>query len=1062
MLTFSDNAILRVAEHFDAKTFHRGLQYAMDERVALVKADEFPIVAKVRGAETYVVTVDCGPSGDWLRGSCSCPVAVDCKHAAAAAIVAFQLEEEGFELQEEDYQAQVVGEWLADLGHEVTEAAAPAPSAILAYLLGDADYRTTLSFHRTKILKRGGLARSSTISIDSVSQSLPSWISSNDLRLMMMVRSLARASSGEASLGIEFLDASIFEELAATRRLYWRDVHGMSLRWGEPRSEQLGWREIPGQDQLFRLGLDAGLVLLAAREPLYVDIASRSIGLLQLGLPASVVQKLVRGPGVPRSMLATAEISLRGILLPEQAELLFPEPVAIPEGPKLRPLLAVDIERRRGHSELVLRSEAVYGDVQFPLAAWGRSRGEQAQEIVRSLAEEGRYLAQLDALIEAAPIDLSFSRSGQEFLQAARYIAQELVPALSAQGWLCEVSEDVPAEVPLMPTEWVQELRPVSSEHAWFSFGIGVSIDGRQIDLLPMLLAAIRDGRINFSDGEFGRVQAAGINVTLPSGEQVYVPKDRLQRWVRPLVELRLRGLNKDQELLIPSVSAPALFEEQAGEYSESAALARVRKDLAALTELAPRQESKGFVGELRPYQRQGLAWLRFLHDAGYGGLLCDDMGLGKTVQLLAFAEGLRAARKLSVKAPMLVVAPRSVVGNWHFEAGHFTPKLKSIVHLGSSRARSVEELLKAPLILTSYQTLLRDIEILSAIPWTSVIFDEAQAIKNPDTKLRRAVQTLKAHSRFCVSGTPIENHLGEIWSQADLVMPGLLGSKSSFRIVFRSAIEKYGNTEALDLLRKRLRPFLLRRSKAQVDVELPEKTEIVERISFDTAQRDLYESLRIILDKEVRDALKERGVQASSLIILDALLRLRQCCCDPRLLKTAQSERVKSSAKLEKLMSMLDELVDAGRSVLVFSQFTSMLEIIEAECEKADIGYLKLTGATRDRESIIRRFQDGEAPVFLISLKAGGVGLNLTRADTVIHYDPWWNPAVERQATDRAHRIGQDKKVMVYKLVARDTLEERISVMQSQKQELTDSALFEGGVSHLDAEDLQALFHSL
>jgi SNF2 family DNA or RNA helicase len=479
------------------------------------------------------------------------------------------------------------------------------------------------------------------------------------------------------------------------------------------------------------------------------------------------------------------------------------------------------------------------------------------------------------------------------------------------------------------------------------------------------------------------------------------------------------------------------------------------------LLDAAPRAAGAEFAGTLRPYQAQGHAWLRALHDAACGGLLADEMGLGKTVQVLAFLDGLRADGVLTAAAPALVVAPRSVVGNWQAEATRFTPRIAAQVHLGSERPDAPAEVTRTPLVITSYQTLARDVALLRTIRWTTVIFDEAQQVKNPDTQLRAAAATLEAHSRFTITGTPVENHLGDLWSQMDLAMPGLLGRRASFDTLFRRPVEKFAATVPLEGLRQRIRPFLLRRTKAQVELDLPPKTEIVERIELEPAQRDLYESLRLTLDDQVRAALTSKGIQGSSMTILDALLKLRQCCCDPRLVPLPQARKVRTSSKLERLLAMLEELADAGRSTLVFSQFASMLRLIEESCARAGVSTLSLTGATRDRDTVVRRFQAGETPVMLVSLKAGGVGLNLTRADTVIHYDPWWNPAVEAQATDRAHRIGQERPVLVYKLVARGTLEETILELQDEKRSLTAAALERGGATGLTAADLHALYKS-
>jgi SNF2 family DNA or RNA helicase len=440
--------------------------------------------------------------------------------------------------------------------------------------------------------------------------------------------------------------------------------------------------------------------------------------------------------------------------------------------------------------------------------------------------------------------------------------------------------------------------------------------------------------------------------------------------------------------------------------------------------------------------------------------VLADDMGLGKTIQVLAFLDDLRAAGRL--EGPALVVAPLTVVGHWFEEARRFAPNLETLVHLGPERARRQSELRTAALILTSYQTLLRDRELFAGVELTSVLCDEAQALKNPKTNLRRAVASLRARSRFGITGTPMENRLSELWSQMDLVMPGILGRRSTFDAVFARPIERYGNDPALARLRQRVRPFMLRRTKRDVELDLPPKTEMVELIELEQDQRDLYESLRLSLDTQVRQALAAKGTSGAQMKVLDALLKLRQCCCDPRLVGLPEATGVTASAKLDRLIAMLLNLADAGRFTLVFSQFTSMLKLIGDACREAEIDYLELTGKTRDRHGVVRAFQAGRAPVLLVSLKVGGTGLTLHRADTVIHYDPWWNPAAEAQAADRSHRIGQDRHVFVYKLVAKGTLEERILELQRDKRNLTAATLEGGGASELAPDDLAALYRQL
>jgi SNF2 family DNA or RNA helicase len=353
------------------------------------------------------------------------------------------------------------------------------------------------------------------------------------------------------------------------------------------------------------------------------------------------------------------------------------------------------------------------------------------------------------------------------------------------------------------------------------------------------------------------------------------------------------------------------------------------------------------------------------------------------------------------------------------------------------------------------------------------VVLDESQAIKNPEVNWSRAVRQLNARHRLCLSGTPVENNLGEMWSQFAFLMPELLGDRRGFAKRFRTPIEKNGDDTRRLLLVRRLKPFLLRRTKGEVEADLPAKTEIVQRVVLEGDQRDLYETIRLTVHEKVRREIAAHSLERSQIIVLDALLKLRQVCCDPRLVKLTAVRKARSgsrgeaeaaplatSSKLAALMQMLRELASERRRVLVFSQFTSMLDLIKSELATAEIAYVELTGATRDRADPISCFQSGAVPVFLISLKAGGRGLNLTAADTVIHYDPWWNPAVEHQATDRAHRIGQTKPIFVYKLIAADTVEERILELQDKKGRLAAATLDAGtAVGSLAAEDLDYLF---
>ena len=390
---------------------------------------------------------------------------------------------------------------------------------------------------------------------------------------------------------------------------------------------------------------------------------------------------------------------------------------------------------------------------------------------------------------------------------------------------------------------------------------------------------------------------------------------------------------------------------------------------------------------------------------------------------------------------PCLVIAPTSVVENWQREAAKFAPSLKVTILQGADRHRRFAELEHTDIALTSYALLHRDLGPLSAQSFHLLVLDEAQHIKNPGAQVTTAVKQLQSKHRVCLSGTPVENHLGELWSLFEFLMPGLLGSSETFRETFRNPIEKDGNQQRADALAQKVGPLILRRTKDQVATELPPKTEIPHIITLGEQEKDLYETVRSTMDKHVRQALALRGQQAQ-MVFLDALLKLRQICCHPYLVNLEAEMKSDASAKFDYLTELLATFKQGGRRVLLFSQFTSMLDIIEQHLIEQNTTYLKLTGATKNRQDLVEEFQADKAEVFLISLKAGGTGLTLTNADTVIHYDPWWNPAAENQATDRAYRIGQDKPVFVHKLICKGTVEQRIQQMQEKKSTISESIL--------------------
>ncbi|MBS0311021.1 MAG: DEAD/DEAH box helicase, partial [Proteobacteria bacterium] len=611
----------------------------------------------------------------------------------------------------------------------------------------------------------------------------------------------------------------------------------------------------------------------------------------------------------------------------------------------------------------------------------------------------------------------------------------DVLPELQAAGWQI----DMPADFRHHATDVDALVLDVDEADAGgLAISPGIEVDGRPVALGPLLANLFaEDGR--WLSGRLDDI-ADSESVILHHAElgRLRIPARRLKPLVRALVDLFDRP---DGSFRLSRLDAPRLADlDLPGRGRELvSAMAQRLRDAAGITAvLAP----EGFRAELRPYQLEGLAWLQHLAKHDLAGILADDMGLGKTAQTLAHLLTLKHAGKLD--QPALVILPTSLVFNWQAEAARFAPDLKMLNLHGADRHARFDEIEGVDVALTTYPLLWRDAEALQAREWSLLILDEAQTVKNAASRGAQVIRQLRARHRLGLTGTPLENHLGELWAQFDFLLPGFLGSQKQFTATWRTPIEKHGDTVRRDLLAARLRPFILRRRKEDVAAELPPKTVIVRSVGLAGGQRDLYETVRAAMDEKVRGEIADKGFGRSHIVILDALLKLRQVCCDPRLLKTPAAAKVKERAKLELLMDMLPELIAEGRRILIFSQFTTMLALIAAELDRARIGWVSLTGDTRDRRIPVEDFQKGRAPVFLISLKAGGVGLNLTAADTVIHFDPWWNPAAENQATDRAHRIGQDKPVFVFKLVCAGSIEEKILALQDRKAALAAGVLSE------------------
>ncbi len=631
--------------------------------------------------------------------------------------------------------------------------------------------------------------------------------------------------------------------------------------------------------------------------------------------------------------------------------------------------------------------------------------------------------------------------------------ASKLTPlavTLSAEGWLVE------AEGKLFRQASRLRLN-VSSGIDWFELH-GEADFGEARASLPELLKTLRRGEktVLLDDGSYGLLPEqwlARLNLVAGIGE-AQPGHYRFQPNQAALLDVLLAEQ--------PEVSVDETFD-------------RARRQLREFDGVRPVEQPAGVQGTLRGYQREGLGWMQFLERFGFGGCLADDMGVGKTVQVLAMLEGRRtvangnlasesvaaspeagpsAANGKPARQPSLAVVPRSLIFNWIEEAARFTPQLRLKDHTGA--IRTTEDFGDYDLILTTYGTLQRDIAELKEIPFEYVILDEAQSIKNAETKSAKATRLLKARHRLALSGTPVENHLGELWSLFEFLNPGMLGASWLGK---KAQTLRNPDEETRQTLSRALRPFILRRTKEQVVAELPPKIEQTLLCEVQGSQRKLYDELRDHYRRSLMGAIDKNGLSRSKMHVLEALLRLRQAACHPGLIDSEKASD--SSAKLEALLPLLAEVLDEGHKALVFSQFTSLLSIVRQQLDAEGISYEYLDGKTNDRQACVERFQnDPQCRLFLISLKAGGLGLNLTAAEYVFLLDPWWNPAVEAQAIDRAHRIGQERPVFAYRLIAKDTVEEKILELQRSKKDLADAILSADNsvIGSLTREDLELL----
>lgn len=1044
-------------------------------------ADGSVLYGTVQGtqSEPYHVRVTIAPHR--FDGECSCPARYNCKHVAASLLS--WIEKQTAQPSPDDQALRAVNRWLqkvveqgrkAGPVHEHHEPGEP----LLFYQLDSAALTQsqtgiTLQILQSRLLKRGGYGKESPYRYNGQYYH-PEWVMQSDRAVLELA--IGRQSDfSYRELTIEGdIGHLLMGKLIDSQRCFWGPDREQAIVRGKTREMVFDWQL--DDKQRFQLTTSIPEVeqwsLIPSDPPWYVDEKTLTAGQLDNAPPIGLLTQFIEAPPLPDAH-AQAVSNYLASRLPDTSLPLprAPNFVRIDEAPQ--PVLVLQSREdspdiRDFYASIKFR----YADYLLPFDGMeadatleGKTSDGKPLVLKRDLAAEIRctvdFSKQFPEFESAQVNDAEYysradkqprSREVQKIAHTWRELLEEKATLIN-RGWTVQVRE--PFDLSFQSVTHIEATVSETTSN-WFDMALKLQHGDQQFDLLPLVIDWLqgdsRDSSIllQADDGQWLEVAPevfAPVANTLmelyddPTGQA----KLRLPRQRATTLDT-LESHWQKQGITVAWSQAQHIFD-----------LAEKLRNFEGIKQLSPPEHVHA---TLRPYQLDGIAWLGFLAEYGFNGILADDMGLGKTLQTLGHLQ--QQYNQGQQTRPTLIVAPTSLLGNWQREAARFTPKLKTLIWHGTGRKLRDLTSSNVDIVITSYALVTRDIALLGDQAFGCVILDEAQAIKNPTAKVTQALKTLTIERRICLTGTPLENHLGELWSQFDFLMPGFLGSRKHFNRYFRTPIENHGSAERQARLGALIRPFLLRRRKEQVAKELPPKTEIIREVTLEPEQARLYESIRVSMEQRVRALLAERGLARSHIEMLDALLKLRQTCCHPALVKLESARGIRESAKTELLMSMLDELISEGKKILLFSQFTEMLGLIEDELNARNIRYAKLTGRTRKRDDVIDSFQHGDIPLFLISLKAGGTGLNLTAADTVIHYDPWWNPAVENQASDRAHRIGQNKPVFIYKLVATNTVEEKIMGMQAQKKLLAEQTVnqAEGAtLQNLTADDIMDLF---
>ncbi|MFT4940836.1 MAG: SNF2 family DNA or RNA helicase [Paraglaciecola sp.] len=1045
---------------FSSKEWLKGLRVFNHNHVLHAAIDGPTLRGSVKSessrGEIYLTRLEYDKVSKKATPYCNCYVGHGCKHAAALGHYYLK------KMHVSTASNYTIDNWLNSFKPAST--ASSATSKSLLYFLNTnsnapKDY-LQLSVKTSSKKLSGGWSR--TLGAEYLSTQLieKSFVKPEDIQIISAIASNRERLNTITSY-------ALFEQLINTGRCFWLESVNLDkpLSLGAAIQATWQWQTLMNNSQKLQLVLDkpeSDIRIIRSQPLSYYSAKRNCIGLIETNTASEFEASLLNSPVIDEDKLPWVLNKL---------EVNLGETIKKLPKPKLNKQFKLSKPTPHLLLSTASKNQPTNTNITLNFEYQGVFVNPNSSDAVINLQHSGAIIYR-DMVFEEAIIERLESHNCTELYERQNYYDEQyspdymmtlqgkqdclsfmhkVIPVLRKKGWQIEFDEDFYYKE--LKTNNIFDAKIEQLEGSdFFSIGLNLDINGKKMPAFPILQSALEQlpNAVITNSAPLTEIEdfdpEEPLFVELDRGEFIALSYKSIQPLLQQFIELFMPGaLQKDGSMKLSRFQGHQtlnMLDNQGIITKGEQKLRKLSEKLQNFDKIQPVALPENLHAELREYQHQGVNWLQFLREYELAGILADDMGLGKTIQTLAHL--LLEKQQGRLTKPCLIVAPTSVLFNWANEIKKFTPDLTYVVLHGSKRQQHFKALGQYDLVITSYALILKDLELHQATDFYYLILDEAHYIKNPKTSVYQAMLKIKSQHKLCLTGTPMENHLGEFWAQFNFLLPGFLSGHKQFTKLFRTPIEKHQDHERKLLLNQRIKPFVLRRTKEKIAKELPLKTNIIQMLRIEGKQAELYESVRLAMDIRLKEIIAEKGLQRSQIEILDALLKLRQVCNHPQLLPMASAKLIKQSAKLEFLMETLPEMIDEGRRILVFSQFTSMLSLIEIELEKRQINYVKLTGATKNRQEVVDRFQTGEVPVFLISLRAGGVGLNLTAADTVIHFDPWWNPAVENQATDRAYRIGQDKPVFVYKLLIENSIEERIQQIQIDKAELAESLLSE------------------